>query len=197
MTSNRHQFRANWHDYNYGVYFITICCHARNHYFGTIHNGEMQFSTAGKIALNHCELLSKRNLNCEVHNYVVMPNHIHLVIAINQQLVGTLFKASSSDLQNLQENNIVPHPNLGFLKSKKHEHTVTTQDFHHNSVLSIIVRLFKGGISRDCSRMNCDFKWQSRYHEHIIRTNTAYNNIMNYIDNNIINWDTDCFHHTM
>ena len=28
--------RANWHDYNGGVYFVTICTKNREHYFGEI-----------------------------------------------------------------------------------------------------------------------------------------------------------------
>ncbi len=28
--------RANWHDYNGGIYFITICTKNREHYFGEI-----------------------------------------------------------------------------------------------------------------------------------------------------------------
>ena len=28
--------RANWHDYNGGVYFVTICTKNRKHYFGEI-----------------------------------------------------------------------------------------------------------------------------------------------------------------
>jgi len=34
--------RANWHDYNGGIYFITICTKYRVHYFGEIElNGDM------------------------------------------------------------------------------------------------------------------------------------------------------------
>ena len=28
--------RANWHDYNGGIYFVTICTKNREHYFGEI-----------------------------------------------------------------------------------------------------------------------------------------------------------------
>jgi putative transposase len=34
--------RAEWHDYNGGVYFITICTAGREHYFGRIENDRMQ-----------------------------------------------------------------------------------------------------------------------------------------------------------
>lgn len=35
--------------------------------------------------------------------------------------------------------------------------------------------------------------WQSRFHEHIIRNQRAFDNIMDYIDNNVARWDQDCF----
>lgn len=37
------------------------------------------------------------------------------------------------------------------------------------------------------------FEWQHRYHDHIIRGVTDGNKIADYIENNIIRWDTDCF----
>lgn len=42
--------RAEWHDYNGGVYFITICTQNRVCYFGEIKNGEMRLSDIGEYA---------------------------------------------------------------------------------------------------------------------------------------------------
>ncbi len=36
--------------------------------------------------------------------------------------------------------------------------------------------------------------WQRNYHEHIIRNQRAFENIMNYIDTNIEKWNQDCFY---
>lgn len=37
--TDRHRFRAQWHDYNDGIYFVTICSHEKRHVFGHIRNG--------------------------------------------------------------------------------------------------------------------------------------------------------------
>ena len=42
--------RAQWHDYNGGEYFVTICTHGREHYFGEISDGQMNLSEIGNYA---------------------------------------------------------------------------------------------------------------------------------------------------
>jgi len=64
--------------------------------------------------------------------------------------------------------------------------------FHIN--LARIVRWFKGRITFECHKINCDFKWQRNYYEHIIRNEQAYKNISRYIVNNPRNWQKDKFY---
>ena len=40
--------RAKWHDYNGGMYFVTVCTRNRKHFFGEIHNGVMHLTEIGK-----------------------------------------------------------------------------------------------------------------------------------------------------
>lgn len=47
--SDRHTVRADWHDYNGGIYFVTICSHDKKHIFGTIKNGGIAYSSLGGI----------------------------------------------------------------------------------------------------------------------------------------------------
>lgn len=43
----------NWDYSSIGIYFVTICSHNKEHYFGKIDNGEMQFSAIGQIVKNN------------------------------------------------------------------------------------------------------------------------------------------------
>ena len=43
----RHTPRAKWHDYNGAEYFVTICTADREHYFGTVRNGQTQLTAVG------------------------------------------------------------------------------------------------------------------------------------------------------
>jgi len=81
--ADRHRFRAGWHDYNCGIYFVTICCANARHYFGEIEDGNMALSPVGIIAESQIQSLSSHFANVEICNYVVMPNHVHVVIAVN------------------------------------------------------------------------------------------------------------------
>lgn len=67
--------------YNYsseGFYFITICTEGRRCLFGTIINGKMVLNDYGKIVDNEWQNTIKiRNGDVVLHEYVIMPNHIH------------------------------------------------------------------------------------------------------------------------
>ncbi len=57
--------------------------------------------------------------------------------------------------------------------------------------LASIIRGYKTGVTKDARNHNIDFAWQSRFHDHIIRNNAAYQRIKNYIINNPKNWNGD------
>lgn len=58
---NRHQFRADWHDYNGGIYFVTICCAEKRHYFGEITFDE---TVGTRFFASANERSSASNLGC-------------------------------------------------------------------------------------------------------------------------------------
>lgn len=64
----------------------------------------------------------------------------------------------------------------------------------NNLRLSQIIGAFKAAISRKCNALNIPLKWQTRFHDHIVRTSTAFNQIQHYIYNNPKTWADDCFH---
>ncbi len=73
----------NW-DYGWkAIYFVTICTKNRRHFFGEITNGKMHLSPVGAIADVLWHELTNHFDNIELDAFVVMPNHIHGIIAIN------------------------------------------------------------------------------------------------------------------
>ena len=86
---NRHSIRLKGYDYaQSGLYFITICCHNRACIFGHIENGIMIMNQYGKIAHNHLKNTIEIRNNIELHEFVVMPNHIHGIIQISRRGVS-------------------------------------------------------------------------------------------------------------
>lgn len=62
---DRHQFRADWHDYNGGLYFVTVCTKNKIHYLVEIVSNEMNLSPLGRElnkgqCKNPVELLKNR-----------------------------------------------------------------------------------------------------------------------------------------
>ena len=195
---DRHQFRADWHDYNEGIFFITVCCAQKIHYFGEIKGGKMIPTYIGQIIKSTIDEVTDHFPEAEVWNSVVMPNHIHLVIA-----VGTRHGASASATGNADDTTIASasspilstaqsQNNYGCLKPKRHEPS-EDKNFHHNSRLAVIVGQIKSTVTRAAKKQNIEFGWQKKYHEHIIRKQQAYENIMYYIDTNVENWCYDRF----
>ncbi len=193
--SDRHAFRAEWHDYNSGIYFVTICSKDKQHIFGNIRNSNMILSEIGKIVESCILDISNHHTNVELWNYVVMPNHIHMVINLaTPPPVGTRYIASAQAMHNAGQN-------MGCLRAPRHGEPC--EDFHHNSSLAVVVGTFKAAVTR-LMRTRCiaslrrqhqiQTVWQPRYHEHIIRNQSAFENIMNYVDTNIEKWSHDCFY---
>ena len=185
--SERHRFRAEWHDYNGGIYFITICTALRQPLLGRISCSSFYPTELGKIVDEHINSLPSHYHNVEVWNYVVMPNHIHLVISVGTRLIPS----AEATVTNATK---VAATSMGCLKGPRHAEPVS--DFHHNSSLATIIGAFKAGVTRTArTRLIASLPvWQSRYYEHIIRNQWSFDNIMNYIDNNVADWAGDCFY---
>ena len=60
--------------------------------------------------------------------------------------------------------------------------------------LANIIRGYKAGVSSKAKNINSHFKWQTRFHDHIIRNSDSYTHITNYIHNNPFLWKDDKFY---
>ena len=85
--------RLNDYDYTtLGAYFITICTHEKRCLFGKIMpavdsiDAYMQYSPIGKIARECLLDIASHYDNIKVDNWVIMPNHIHILIRITEQM---------------------------------------------------------------------------------------------------------------
>lgn len=209
--SDRHTFRAKWHDYNGGIYFVTICSADKRHIFGYISDARMHLSPIGKIVDECLSSIPVHNSGVEIWNQIVMPNHIHMVVMIPSQPVGAQYIAPEPG-RPVGAQYIAPGPgrpepksNIGCLKPPRYGEPCN--DNHHNSALAVVVRTFKAAVTRivkstlaQCqagtTRAQCIAPlpvWQRNYHEHIIRNQRAFDNIMEYINTNPERWLKDCF----
>ena len=80
--TKRKQLRLKEYDYSQnGYYFITICTYERQQILSDLCRGGVLLRPIGKIAENEIKELIER-YNIEINQYVIMPDHIHMIIKI-------------------------------------------------------------------------------------------------------------------
>jgi REP element-mobilizing transposase RayT len=86
------------------------------------------------------------------------------------------------------------HPNEMDIPNETQK-TIGQQRFQNQgkNTISSIVGGFKSALTKHAHRMEFEFAWQSRFHDHVIRNNKSYEKISHYILTNPQNWDLDKF----
>jgi len=166
---HRKSIRLKGYDYTKaGAYYVTIVAYQRECLFGEIMNGEMLLNEFGNIA-NECWCSIPEHFpHVELGAYVVMPNHIHGIIVINDP-VYPVGATHASPLRDTSK----PHGPIP-------------------GSLGAIVGSFKSAVTRRI-RGESDIYgvWQRNYFEHIIRNDVDFQRITEYIKFNPKNWDND------
>ena len=200
--------RAQWHDYNGGEYFITICTAGREHYFGEIQDDEMILSVIGKYTVDNLERINQHYPYCVVPLFVVMPNHIHAIVVIDEKTNGTnVSNVETMCTSSLQQKPTTPQPTSPTTLDITDVKTMCTSSLQNKLVdekmqsvsvrrgkLSTAMGGFKRAITRFSNENKIDFAWQTRFHDHIIRSQDEMNRIACYIENNVTTWENDKFY---
>jgi len=106
----------NW-DYRWaGAYFITICTQHRAHFFGEIANGKMQLSQVGVIADILWHQITQHTQNVRLGAFVVMPNHIHGILIINENGGDWDDGGNVGNVGNVETGHALSLPNCRFLQ---------------------------------------------------------------------------------
>lgn len=180
LINERKPNRLKGYDYNrQGYYYITICTKNQLNFFGEISDNIMHLSQTGEIANRFWIAIPEHFINIELDEFVIMPNHIHGIIIVN----------------NDAGNNDVGNADLRFLHTDDHPiHTSSVDDYDRTKmVVSKIIHGFKSSVTREIRRQLNDFNfaWQKSYYDHIIHDEDDLNRIREYISNNPSKWETD------
>ncbi len=182
---NRRSVRLEEYDYSQqGAYFVTICTQQRECLLGQVMNTEMEINEAGKMVQSIWHNLSIRYPYSVMDEFIVMPNHIHGIIFLQElgrgdpcdrpENVGTY------DREDLGEYKIRPYGTLpktlgriiqGFKSMTTHQYILGVKKQNWPS--------FPGKL------------WQRNYYEHVIRSEEDLNQVREYIQNNPLNWAFD------
>ncbi len=59
--------------------------------------------------------------------------------------------------------------------------------------LSVLIGSFKGAVTKFAKENKILFDWQPRFYDHIVRNRDEFLRIRKYIEENVKNWELDCF----
>jgi putative transposase len=164
---NRQSIRLQGYDYSrFGAYYITICARDRQCLFGNVVDRHMQLNQAGLIICSVWDDLPRFYDGIELDAFVVMPNHVHGVVVINQP-VGTIHDSPSHAVPVAQRCRMLLAKLIGRFKM----------------VSAKQINALRGSSGQPL--------WQRNYYEHVIRDDGSLNRIRQYISDNPAQWEFD------
>jgi len=162
IKHHRRSIRLRDYDYSSaGAYFVTICAYKKECVFGDIIDGQMMLNSAGKSVYNSWQWLEEQYDHVELDQFIVMPNHLHGIICIND-VCGRGGSRTAPTMKQKPLGRLI-----GAFK------TVSTKQ------TNIICHASGNQL------------WQRNYYENIIRNEESLNRIRDYIQNNPIKWELD------
>jgi putative transposase len=206
MQFERKPNRMKGYDYSQdNLYFVTSCVEDRICCLGNVKNGEMILNKYGEIADQQWYWLADQYPYVVLHEFQVMPNHIHGIIEIDRSrvVVGTGRDLSVQHDLSVQNNDLsVQNNDLSVqqndLSVQQNDLSVQNNDLPQCKKIKSLSELkgaYKTTVSKKIHLLGfMDFKWQRSFHDHIIRDAQSYDNITNYILNNPKMWEEDEFY---
>ncbi len=220
MEPRRRSTRLKGYDYSQpGAYFVTIVTQDRLCLFGDVVEDRMRLSGAGEMARTVWEGLSRRFAGIGVDLFVVMPNHIHGIIVIDEStsddaanesvgasLVGALDVADRDRATTRVAPTSDPaDESVGVPLVGTHEgdHARTGDGERATTrvapTLGDVVGAYKSittveytrGVKARGWRPFRGRLWQRNYYEHVIRDEDELGRAREYIVNNPLRWALD------
>ena len=158
--------------------------------FGNIVNGEMVLNSSGKIASSMVAGITKVFNNILIDRFIVMPNHVHCIINIIENLpVGNASERRITQSSQTFIERLTPNAAM----SSEMRSVDDTPNDRTKMLLSKVVQLYKSSVTKRVKKIEKSVYslWQSSFHDRIIRNEREYGNIQLYIVNNPLRWELD------
>lgn len=198
---HRRSIRLKGYDYTQaGGYFVTICTHRHESILGKVVDGKMQLSPYGQIAFDFWPEIPAHFPNVEVAPFVIMPNHVHVIIMIHESRRGAVAAPLGGETPPVQDmedgqamrGETLPARDMG-------EGRVKGGETPPRYGLGQIVAYYKYQTTQRINALRgspgVPF-WQRNYYEHIIRNEVEWQKIWDYIQINPLRWEEDQLHPT-
>ncbi len=162
----RRSIRLKEYDYSQiGAYFLTICTYHRQCLLGDMVDGGVVLSSIGTIVVEEWLRSAEIRKEIELDAFVIMPNHLHGIVAIHRGERQTVSECLESQRRAMKAKTIG-----SFVSGFKAAATVRANELCGIPGQSL---------------------WQRNYYEHVIRGEKELNRIREYIENNPLRWQID------
>jgi putative transposase len=171
LHPGHHSIRAANYDYrSRGIYFVTICSYQRSCIFGRVVGHEVELFPLGCIVRKTWLAIPLHYPHVKLHENVVMPNHIHVLIEIGCR-DGAQHAAplGSAGIRAVRERRVLA------------------------GSLGAIVRSFKAAVTK-FARTELRYSeeiWQRNYFERVVRDGKEYSETCRYIADDPLKWERD------
>ena len=171
LHPGHHSIRLPGRDYSApGLYFVTICTHEKVCILGNRNGEHLESSRLGQIVHETWIAIPNHFPQVNLHDFVIMPNHLHGLIQIARQ-VGAQHAAPLQPTNTTNQ----PHPAV------------------RPGSLGAIVRSFKAAATLR-ARRELAWKnelWQRNYFERVLRDGQEFSDATRYIRENPLKWALD------
>ncbi len=185
LKHQRRSQRLSGYDYaSPGAYFVTIVTYQRVMFFE---------QPAVRALAEACwRAIPAHAPNVTLDEWVVMPNHVHGIIVINEL-------ADNGGNINVGRGVQLNAPTLNERTSNATDNRWKPRDPDNvfsmisarSRTLSVIVRTYKATVTTACRRAQLDFAWQRGFYEHVVRSERELSAIRRYIRENPLKWALD------
>jgi len=167
--------RIRLKDYDYssaGYYYVTICTKGKRKLFGRVVGTTalgrplVELMLLGKCIDETIQIANKGNVR--IDKYVVMPNHIHIIVVL---------KSETDEL-------------CAFAMRKWASPSLPSANRQRRSSLQQVVKNIKSYVTKQAGMQ----LWQERFYDHVIRDEAEYFEIWRYIDENPAKWAEDDYY---
>ena len=170
----RRSIRLPSYDYaQVGAYFVTLCAHRQECLFGTIDNDAMVLNRYGEIVREEWLKSSRIRSEIRLGEYIIMPNHFHAIVYIVDHRDDRRGDRPVAPTRPIVSAGPKPKSLGAFMSGFKSAVTKHINAMRSTPGMSV---------------------WQRNYYEHVIRNETDYYRIAEYIVDNPRCWQEDSLH---
>ena len=162
-----------------GWYFVTLSTRNMSCLFGDVRNGIINLTDAGRMIERVWQELPRYSSRIGLDIFQVMPNHFHGILIIKADLEQVPIALVGAEHKGpLQQQHATGSP-LSLLDLIARFKSLTTTQY------------IRGVKENNWKRFDKKL-WGTRFHDHVIRTESALQSIQTYIQNNPRKWELDC-----